>query len=287
MKKTLKRLDLFLILAIIFSYVLGLILAKSQGKTVPFIYIVSGLFFMLGIYLAETFAIPESPFLEKEGKLTVRAKTFNEPRLLLLLGSIALTFLSLFFLIKAHFFEYLFLPALFVLLGSAAISLNNSVRSNTLPLRWCLDAFAISPIAYFFGLQITGLKLAFYPYMLSIPLFLIAAASAMALFFARFQDEPFYQQAQSMRSFNWDKALLLFDALSLLGYGLLSVYLLSSGAFGIGWPALLFSLPSLLLSVLLHRILQGMQPNWKLLKTIATINYLGPVYLLAYAFLTH
>lgn len=287
MKKLLKRLDGFLILSIAFSYLLGLIQARSQGRTISPSVMLSGLCFMLGFYLAILFASPESRFLTGEYRGSKNSRTSPEPRMILLLASIAVVFLSLFFLMRAHFFEYYLLPSLFILSIAAAIYLNNSIRAQSLPFRWLLDSMAISPIAYFFGLVITGLNISFYPFMLGLPLFLIACGSTISHFLARFQEDFSQQLSPAMKNFNWSRLVQLHDIVSFVGYGLLATYLYLSGAWAITWPAPLLVIAAFGCSLLLHRILLGMHPNWKLLKALAALNFLGVVYILGFAYLTH
>lgn len=288
MKKLLKRLDYFLVLSISFAYILGLIQARSQGRAISPLVMFSGLFFMLGFYLVTTFASPETQFATSDFRVNKRLRsTQPDPRTILLLASIALTFISLFFLIRAHFFEYLLIPSLLILLVSASLSLNNSIRAQSLPFRWLLDSLAISPIAYFFGLLITGLELSFFPFMLALPLFLIACGSSICFFFIRYQEDLPIQQTPTMQNFNWGRLAQLHDLVAFLGYGLLAAYLYFSGALTIAWPAPLMVMAAFACSMLLHRIIQGMHPNWKLLKAMAAINLLGLVYILGFAFLTH
>jgi len=286
-KKLLKRPDYFLILSLTFTYFLGLIQAKGQGRTISLIFVLSGLCFMLGFYLVITFAWPESPFSASDRRITRGSRSRIEPRILLLLASIAFTFISLFFLIRAHFFEYLLIPSLLVFLFSGLIALNNSFRAQSLPFHWLLDALSISPIAYFFGLLITGLKVSFFPFMMAFPLFLIACGSTISFFFARFQDDLSQQQSPAMQNLNWGRLVQLHDIVAFTGYGIMAAYLYFSGALAIAWPAPLMVIAALGCSLLLHRILQGMHPNWKLLKAMAAINFLGLVYILGFAFLTH
>ncbi len=288
MKRLLKRFDYFLILSISFGYFLGLIQARSLGRTISPLMIFSGLFFMLGFYMVISIASPESRFAVTEFRVNRGPRTTrSEPRMVLLLASIALTLISLFFLIRAHFFEYLLIPSLLVLLVSASLSLNNSIRAQSLPFRWLLDSLAISPVAYFFGLLITGLELSFFPFMLALPLFLIACGSSISFFFARYQEDLSQQQSPAMQNFNWGRLVQLHDLVAFLGYGLMAAYLYLSGALAIAWPAPLMVIAAFGCSLLLHRILQGMRPNWKLLKAMAAINLLGLVYILGFAFLTH
>lgn len=287
MKKLLKRPDYFLILALTFAYFLGLIQAKGQGRTISLLFLLSGLCFMLSFYLVITFAWPESPFSASDHRMSKGSRSRVEPRIPLLLASIAFTFLSLFFLIRAHFFEYLLIPSLLVFLFSGLIALNNSFRAQSRPFRWLLDSLSISPIAYFFGLLITGLKVSFFPFTLAIPLFLIACGSMISVFFARFQEDLSLQQLPAMQNFNWDRLVQLHDIVAFIGYGLMTAYLYFSGALAIAWPAPLMVIAALGCSLLLHRILQGMHPNWKLLKAMAATNLLGLVYILGFAFLTH
>jgi len=286
-KKLLKRPDYFLILSLTFTYFLGLIQAKGQGRTISLIFVLSGLCFMFGFYLVITFAWPESLFSASDRRITRGSRSRIEPRILLLLASIALTFISLFFLIRAHFFEYLLIPSLLVFLFSGLIALNNSFRAQSLPFHWLLDVLSISPIAYFFGLLITGLKVSFFPFMMAFPLFLIACGSTISFFFARYQDDLSQQQSPAMQNLNWGKLVQLHDIVAFTGYGIMAAYLYFSGALAIAWPAPLMVIAALGCSLLLHRILQGMHPNWKLLKAMAAINFLGLVYILGFAFLTH
>lgn len=287
MKKLLKRPDYFLILSLTITYFLGLIQAKGQGRTISLLFVLSGLFFMLGFYLVITFAWPESLFSASDRRISKGTRSRVEPRILLLLASIAFTFLSLFFLIRAHFFEYLLIPSLLVFLFSGLFALNNSFRAQSLPFRWLLDSLSISPIAYFFGLLITGLKVSFFPFMLAIPLFLIACGSTISFFFARFQEDLSQQQFPAMQNFNWGRLTQLHDLAAFLGYSLLAAYLYFSGALAIAWPAPFMVLAAFGCSLLLHRIINGLHPNWKLLKAMAAINFLGLVYILGFAFLTH
>jgi hypothetical protein len=286
-KKLSKRLDYFLILSTTFTYFLGLIQARSQGRTISVLIMLSGLSFMLGFYLVITFASPESRFSATDNHLSKGSRSRIEPRIILLFAAIALTFISLFFLIRAHFFEYLLIPSFLVLSVSALISLNSSMRAQSLPYRWLFDSLTIAPIAYFFGLVITGIKVSFFPFMLALPLFLIGCGSAISFFVARYQEDLSQQQFPSMQNFNWSRLAQLHDLVAFLGYGILAAYLYISGALAIAWPAMLMVFAAFGCSLLLHRILQGMHPNWKLLKAMAAINFLGLVYILGFAFLTH
>ena len=287
MKKLLRRPDYFLIISIAITYFLGLIQAKSQGRVISLLVMLSGLFFMVGFYLVIVFANPENRLSIAESRVGKILENRKDPRLNLLLASIGLTFISLFFLIRSHFFEYYLLPSLLVLLVSSAVYLNSSIRAQSLPYRWLLDALTISPIAYFFGLVITGLKISFFPFMLGLPLFLIACGSTISFFFTHYQEDPAQQQSPSMQKFNWSRLVQLHDLVSFGGYALLAAYLYLSGALAISWPAPLMVVAAFGCSMVLHRILQGMRPNWKLLKALAGINLLGTIYILGFAFLTH
>jgi hypothetical protein len=286
-KKLIKRPDYFLILSLTITYFLGIIQARGQGKTISVLVLLSGLFFMLGFYLVITFSSLESQFSASDRRISKSARPRIEPRIILLLASIALTFISLFFLIRAHFFEYLLIPSLLVLMVAALIALNSSVRAQSLPFRWLLDALSVSPIAYFYGLLITGLKISFFPFMLAIPLFLIACGSSISFFFSHYQENLSQQLQPSMQNFNWSRLAQLHDLVAFMGYSLLAAYLYFSGALVIAWPAPLMVIAAFGCSLLLHRILQGMHPNWKMLKAMAAINLLGLVYILGFAFLTH
>lgn len=287
MKKLLKRPDYFLILSLSFTYFLGLIQASSLGRTISILLLLSGLFFMLGFYFALTFSWPEPYFSSTTQRSSRTQRSRTEPRIILLLASIALTFISLFFLIRAHFFEYLLLPSALILLLSAFFVLNVSARAQSQPYRWLLDAFSISPVAYFFGLLITGIDVSFFPFMLALPLFMVASGSTISIFFARFEEDISLQQYPSMHKFNWNRLAQLHDIVAFLAYPTLAAYIYFSGAMTIAWPTLLLILVALGCSLLLHRIVQGMHPNWKLLKAMAVFNYLSLVYILGFAFLTH
>ncbi|HSN94871.1 MAG TPA: hypothetical protein VLR89_07410 [Anaerolineaceae bacterium] len=287
MKRLLKRPDYFLILFLTVAYLLGLIQAKGLGRTISLLFFLSGLFFMIGFYLVVTFAWPENQFSALDHRATRSSGSRTEPRILIMLAAIALTLVSLFFLIRAHFFEYLLIPSLLVLLVSSFMALNYSFRAQSMPYRWLLDSLSISPIAYFFGLLIAGLEVSFFPFMLAIPLFLIACGSTISLFFARFQEDLTQQQFPSMQSINWNRLAQLHDITAFMGYALLAAYLYFSGALAIAWPATLMLLAALGCSLLLHRIINGMHPNWKLLKAMAIVNFIGVMYLLGFAFLTH
>ena len=81
--------------------------------------------------------------------------------------------------------------------------------------------------------------------------------------------------------------MTLHHILVALGYLGLGFYLYMSGAWAIAWPVLLMMSVSLLEVWQLQRIAEGMRPNWGLLKATAITQYLGIVYILLFAFLTH
>jgi len=167
------------------------------------------------------------------------------------------------------------------------MNVSKNLNQWNMPYRWMTDGIIISPVLLFWGASLAKLDSTPVLFFLSLPLLFFYLASQTSLQFETYGEDLKKGHQALLVSIGWERGMTLHHILVALGYLGLGFYLYMSGAWAIAWPVLMMMSVSLLEVWQLQRIAGGMRPNWGLLKATAITQYLGIVYILLFAFLTH
>ncbi len=283
-----KEINGFFLASGVFTYTLGTVLALQAGQAWNAISFFLGLLVFFGFYLLErTYAYLSRSKINVFSTLQ-RSRRLRSPELVIFL----------FFLFAALLLCVYFISLtgglrspnwVWFLLLAVGILMNVSKNLNqwNMPYRWMTDGIIISPILLFWGASLAKLDSTPILFFLSLPLLLFYLASQTSLQFETYEEDLKKGQQALLVSIGWERGMTLHHILVALGYLGLGFYLYISGAWVIAWPVLLMMSVSLFEIWQLQRIAGGMRPNWGLLKATAITQYLGIVYILLFAFLTH
>jgi len=283
-----KEINGFFLASGVFTYTLGTVLALQAGQAWNATSYFLGLLVFFGFYLLErTYAYLSRSKINVFSTLQ-RSRRLRSPELVFFL----------FFLFAALLLCVYFISLsgglrspnwVWFLLLAVGILMNVSKNLNqwNMPYRWMTDGIIISPVLLFWGASLAKLDSTPVLFFLSLPLLFFYLASQTSLQFETYGEDLKKGQQALLVSIGWERGMTLHHILVALGYLGLGFYLYMSGAWAIAWPVLLMMSVSLLEVWQLQRIAGGMRPNWGLLKATAITQYLGIVYILLFAFLTH
>lgn len=283
-----KEINGFFLSSGVFTYTLGTVLALQAGQAWNAITFFLGLLVFFGFYLLErTYAYLSRSKINVFSTLQ-RSRRLRSPELVFFL----------FFLFAALLLCVYFISLsgdlrspnwIWFLLLAVGILMNVSKNLNqwNMPYRWMTDGIIISPVLLFWGASLAKLDSTPVLFFLSLPLLFFYLASQTSLQFETYGEDLKKGQQALLVSIGWERGMTLHHILVALGYLGLGFYLYMSGAWAIAWPVLLMMSVSLFEVWQLQRIAGGMRPNWGLLKATAITQYLGIVYILLFAFLTH
>ncbi len=283
-----KEINGFFLASGVFTYTLGTVLAVQAGQAWNSTTYFLGLLIFFGFYLLErTYAYLSRSKINVFSTLQ-RSRRLRSPELVIFL----------FFLFAALLLCVYFISLtgglrspnwVWFLLLAVGILMNVSKNLNqwNMPYRWMTDGIIISPVLLFWGASLAKLDSTPILFFLSLPLLFFYLASQTCLQFETYGEDLKKGQQALLVSIGWERGMTLHHILVALGYLGLGFYLYMSGAWAIAWPVLLMMSVSLLEVWQLQRIAEGMRPNWGLLKATAITQYLGIVYILLFAFLTH
>jgi hypothetical protein len=283
-----KEINGFFLASGVFTYTLGTVLALQAGQAWNATSYFLGLLVFFGFYLLErTYAYLSRSKINVFSTLQ-RSRRLRSPELVFFL----------FFLFAALLLCVYFISLsgglrspnwVWFLLLAVGILMNVSKNLNqwNMPYRWMTDGIIISPVLLFWGASLAKLDSTPVLFFLSLPLLFFYLASQTCLQFETYGEDLKKGQQALLVSIGWERGMTLHHILVALGYLGLGFYLYMSGAWAIAWPVLLMMSVSLLEVWQLQRIAEGMRPNWGLLKATAITQYLGIVYILLFAFLTH
>jgi len=283
-----KEINGFFLASGVFTYTLGTVLAVQAGQAWNTTTYFLGLLIFFGFYLLErTYAYLSRSKINVFSTLQ-RSRRLRSPELVFFL----------FFLFAALLLCVYFISLsgglrspnwVWFLLLAVGILMNVSKNLNqwNMPYRWMTDGIIISPVLLFWGASLAKLDSTPVLFFLSLPLLFFYLASQTSLQFETYGEDLKKGQQALLVSIGWERGMTLHHILVALGYLGLGFYLYMSGAWAIAWPVLLMMSVSLLEVWQLQRIAGGMRPNWGLLKATAITQYLGIVYILLFAFLTH
>lgn len=283
-----KEVDGFFLAAGIFTYTLGTVLALQAGQAWNAAKFFLGLFIFFGFYLLErTYAYLSRSKINVFSTLQ-RSRRLRSPELVFFLFFIfAALLLCVYFLslsggLRSPTWVWFLLLAVGILMN-----VSRNLNQWNMPYRWMTDGIVISPVMLFWGASLAVLDSTPILFFLSLPLLFFYLASETSLQFETYGEDLKKGRQALLVSIGWEHGITLHHILIALGYLGLGFYLFISGAWTIAWPVLLMMSVSLLEIWQLQRIAAGMRPNWGLLKANAIIQYLGVVYILLFAFLTH
>ena len=283
-----KEINGFFLASGVFTYTLGTVLAVQAGQAWNSTTYFLGLLIFFGFYLLErTYAYLSRSKINVFSTLQ-RSRRLRSPELVIFL----------FFLFAALLLCVYFISLtgglrspnwVWFLLLAVGILMNVSKNLNqwNMPYRWMTDGIIISPVLLFWGASLAKLDSTPILFFLSLPLLFFYLASQTCLQFETYGEDLKKGQQALLVSIGWERGMTLHHILVALGYLGLGFYLYMSGAWAIAWPVLMMMSVSLLEVWQLQRIASGMRPNWGLLKATAITQYLGIVYILLFAFLTH
>lgn len=283
-----KQIDGFFLASGFFTYTLGVVFAIQAGQTWQAGKYILGLSLFLGFYLLErTYHYITSSKINVFS-LSQRTRKLRTPQLVLfLLFLFFALFLCVYFLSRMGGLTPTSWTWFFILAVGILINISRRLQQWQIPYRWFTDGMVISPVLLFWGASLTNLNNFRVLFFLSLPLFILYLASLTSLQFEKYDKDLSSGMPALLVSIGWERGIVLHNiliALAYLGFGL---YLYLSGAWVIAWPVLLMMCVSLLEVYQLQRIAGGMKPHWGLLRATAIIQYLGAVYILLFAFLTH
>jgi hypothetical protein len=283
-----KEINGFFLTSGVFTYTLGTVLALQAGQAWNATSFFLGMFVFFGFYLLErTYAYLSRSKINVFSTLQ-RSRRLRSPELVFFL----------FFLFAALLLCVYFISLsgglrspnwVWFLLLAVGILMNVSKNLNqwNMPYRWMTDGIIISPVLLFWGASLAKLDSTPVLFFLSLPLLFFYLASQTSLQFETYGEDLKKGHQALLVSIGWERGMTLHHILVALGYLGLGFYLYMSGAWAIAWPVLMMMSVSLLEVWQLQRIAGGMRPNWGLLKATAITQYLGIVYILLFAFLTH
>ena len=283
-----KEINGFFLASGVFTYTLGTVLALQAGQAWNATSFFLGMLVFFGFYLLErTYAYLSRSKINVFSTLQ-RSRRLRSPELVFFL----------FFLFAALLLCVYFISLsgglrspnwVWFLLLAVGILMNVSKNLNqwNMPYRWMTDGIIISPVLLFWGASLAKLDSTPILFFLSLPLLFFYLASQTSLQFETYAEDLKKGQQALLVSIGWEHGMTLHHILVALGYLGLGFYLYISGAWVIAWPVLLMMSVSLFEIWQLQRIAGGMRPNWGLLKATAITQYLGIVYILLFAFLTH
>ena len=283
-----KEINGFFLTSGVFTYTLGTVLALQAGQAWNATSYFLGLLVFFGFYLLErTYAYLSRSKINVFSTLQ-RSRRLRSPELVFFL----------FFLFAALLLCVYFISLsgglrspnwVWFLLLAVGILMNVSKNLNqwNMPYRWMTDGIIISPVLLFWGASLAKLDSTPVLFFLSLPLLFFYLASQTSLQFETYGEDLKKGHQALLVSIGWERGMTLHHILVALGYLGLGFYLYMSGAWAIAWPVLMMMSVSLLEVWQLQRIAEGMRPNWGLLKATAITQYLGIVYILLFAFLTH
>ena len=272
----------------VFTYTLGTVLAVQAGQAWNTITYFLGLLIFLGFYLLErTYAYLSRSKINVFSTLQ-RSRRLRSPELVFFLFFLfAVLLLCVYFIslsggLRSPNWVWFLLLAVGILMN-----VSKNLNQWSMPYRWMTDGIIISPVLLFWGASLAKLDSTPILFFLSLPLLFFYLASQTSLQFETYGEDLKKGQQALLVSIGWEHGMTLHHILVVLGYLGLGFYLYISGAWVIAWPVLLMMSVSLFEIWQLQRIAGGMRPNWGLLKATAITQYLGIVYILLFAFLTH
>ena len=284
--RILKKVDYFLVITGLFSYLLGCSVADFLGTSLDFESIILGLFLLLSIYI--TFIIIdlyfEGSYLRENSKPDQKTKI----QLIFLLALIAIFLFLIAFLIfliqskiQINLETWLFLGTVFFF---SILLVLPKLKNDLDPFSLFIKSFMVSALIPAIALLLQRYELNRILSLLALPLFFLHAASSLARSFSRYASDLSKKRQTTLVSLGWEKGIFFHNIMVLLVFLLLGLEPLFGLAWKVIWPALTTGIVGLFQIFQLQKIAQGGKPNWLLLNWTALILYAAIVYMLMFAF---
>lgn len=276
----------FFVSAAIASYLLGVAIASSAGRTVDLIKLLAGLLIFFALYLLQVVqryltSDKVNPFTKVRGVTRSRSSV----ALTWILGAFFAIFAGLYVLLQAQVLIGINLLLFTLLAFVMFLSMGRFSRLWFNSMAWLIEGLIVSPLMFLLGSAIQEYQFSNLLFLIWMPLFFLYGASAITLLFSDYDQNSASRMNSFISSVGWEKALRFHHVLVILTYISLLVYLAVSNTWSRNWPTLLLSFISGAEVFFLDQMARGMRPNWPLLRALAIVQFFSLIYLLAYPLL--
>jgi len=286
MQKVKLNINWFFALSATTSYLFGVLIAASSGRSINFLSLAAGLLIFFAFYLLQTIqhfltSNRVNPFTRVRSAGQNRSSVFQ----VLILGAFFAIFAGLFLLLKA---KVLIGTNLLLLTALALVMFLSTGRFSRLwfySMSWLFEGLMVSPLMFLLGSAIQEYQFSYLLFLLWMPVFFLYGTSAITLMFSEFDQNSSTRSNSFIASVGWEKALKFHHVLTVMTYVSLLGYLATSNTWSRNWPTLLLGLVSGVEVFLLEQMARGMRPNWPLLRALAIVQFFSMIYLLAYPLL--
>ena len=286
MQKVKLNINWFFALSATASYLFGVLIAASSGRSINFLSLAAGLLIFFAFYLLQTIqhfltSNRVNPFTRVRSAGQNRSSVFQ----VLILGAFFAIFAGLFLLLKA---KVLIGTNLLLLTALALVMFLSTGRFSRLwfySMSWLFEGLMVSPLMFLLGSAIQEYQFSYLLFLLWMPVFFLYGTSAITLMFSEFDQNSSTRSNSFIASVGWEKALKFHHVLTVMTYVSLLGYLATSNTWSRNWPTLLLGLVSGVEVFLLEQMARGMRPNWPLLRALAIVQFFSMIYLLAYPLL--
>ena len=268
------------------SYLLGVLIARSSGRSIHLLSLAAGLLIFFAFYLLQIIqryltSNRVNPFTTVRYSGQSRSSTAQ----VLVLVSFLAIFAGLFLLLQAKVLIGTNLLLLIALGLVMFISMGRFSRLWFNSMSWLFEGLVVSPLTFLLGSAIQEYQFSNLVFLLCMPIFFLYCASAITLLFAEYDQNSSTRNISFINSVGWEKALKFHHVLTVMTYVSLLAYLATSNTWSRNWPALLLGLVSGAEVFFLEQIARGMRPNWPLIRALAIVQFFSLIYLLAYPLL--
>ena len=286
MQKVKLNINWFFALSATASYLFGVLIAASLGRSINLLSLAAGLLIFIAFYLLQTIqhfltSNRVNPFTRVRSAGQNRSSVFQ----VLILGAFFAIFAGLFLLLKA---KVLIGTNLLLLTALALVMFLSTGRFSRLwfySMSWLFEGLMVSPLMFLLGSAIQEYQFSYLLFLLWMPVFFLYGTSAITLMFSEFDQNSSTRSNSFIASVGWEKALKFHHVLTVMTYVSLLGYLATSNTWSRNWPTLLLGLVSGVEVFLVEQMARGMRPNWPLLRALAIVQFFSMIYLLAYPLL--
>ena len=286
MQKVKLNINWFFALSATASYLFGVLIAGSSGRSINLLSLAAGLLIFFAFYLLQTIQYfltsnRVNPFTRVRSAGQNRSSVFQ----VLILGAFFAIFAGLFLLLKA---KVLIGTNLLLLTALALVMFLSTGRFSRLwfySMSWLFEGLMVSPLMFLLGSAIQEYQFSYLLFLLWMPVFFLYSTSAITLMFSEYDQNSSTRSKSFIASVGWEKALKFHHVLTVMTYVSLLGYLATSNTWSRNWPTLLLGLVSGVEVFLLEQMARGMRPNWPLLRALAIVQFFSMIYLLAYPLL--
>jgi hypothetical protein len=248
-------------------YVLGICIAVYLTIQIDWINVLLGYLSILLLQIVEGLI----GLTKAEPELIQDRKVMSKKQILLVV--IAFVMMALAFLLVSLLLRggltgagWLFM----LIMGLICIFRSSPVLSGKLVvLNEVIDAVLIVGIIPSFALNLISGELHPFLILINLPLFFIFLGTQIALAYPQYSRELTKNTHSLLIQVGWQRGIFLHDILIVIGFLSLGISGMIGLPWALLWPSMIVSLIGIFEIILLHRIGEGLKPNWKLLKLVA------------------